>query len=284
MEPTWFRARILKQFGYYLDASWYCGEDCLEKGVIQLLERNSQPREKSFQNLMRIKLGHILLEMGTITKEQLDHAIAEQQRGQDEKIGRLLIALEFVRERDITLALSRQFNLPVITVSNQKINPMVLNMVPIEIIRNSKFFPLEYDSINKRLVLVTFDPSDVSTMINLRSILDCEIAIYLSDESVVRGMIDQYCIGSAELLHDLTIDVRDSEPKRALSELAAKIVLCAQEMKARSLNLRFFNQQVWARFFVDKTPRDLVLHLAASDSSGGKILPMGKCGICSALS
>jgi hypothetical protein len=265
IEPSWFRARILKKTGYYLESSWYCSEACLEKGVLHLLERNSQTRERSFQNLLRIKLGHILMEMGTISKEQLDQAIAEQQKVQDAKIGRLLLALDFVKERDITIALSRQFNLPVINLSSQKINPVVLNMVPVEIIRNSKFFPLEFDNINKRLTLVTFDPSDVSTMINLRSILDCEIAIFLSDESVVRGMIEQYCSCSEEAAHGVIGDASVSESKNGLSELAALIALRAKEMKARSLNLRFFNHKVWTRFFIDKTPQDLILHVAGSD-------------------
>jgi len=259
-EITWFRATVLRQPGFYLESSWYCSTGCLEKGVTQLLEKRSQPREKSFQNLLRLKLGHILMEAGVITKEQLDQAIAEQHRAQEEKLGHHLIALDFVKERDITMALSRQFSLPVITLKSQKISPGVVNMVPFEIVKNSKFFPLEYDALNNRLVLVTYDPSDISTMINLRSMINCEVAIYLGDGSVVREMIDQYCTSSAAARElDLTLPLPQAHN---LSELARLIVKRAQHVNARSLQIRFFNQLVWARFVVDRKSHDLVLSAA----------------------
>jgi len=230
----------------------------LEKGLSQMLDKYSQPKERSFQNLLRLKLGHILMDNGVITKEQLDQAIAEQHRDQEGKLGHYLIALEFVKERDITMALSRQFSLPVITLKSQKINPGVLDIVPVEIVRDSRFFPLEYDALNNRLVLVTCDPSDISTIINLRSMINCEVAIYLSDESVVLEMIDQYCMlatNSRKLEYDLP------QP-RDLGELASLIVRRAQQINARSLRVRLFNQLVWTRFVVEREQHDLVLSAA----------------------
>jgi len=259
-EITWFRATVLRQPGYYLESSWYCSTGCLEKGVTQLLEKRSQPREKSFQNLLRLKLGHILMESGAITKEQLDQAITEQSRAQEEKLGHYLIALDFVKERDITMALSRQFSLPVITLKSQRISPNVVNMVPVQIVKSSKFFPLEYEALNNRLVLVTYDPSDISTMINLRSMINCEVAIYLSDESVVREMIDQFCAAATA--------ARKLEPSlpmphlHNLSDLAPLIVRRAQQVNAGSIQIRFFNQLVWARFLIDRKPHDLVVSAA----------------------
>jgi hypothetical protein len=232
----------------------------LEKGITQLLEKRGQLREKSFQNLLRLKLGHILMEGGVITKEQLDQAIAEQHRVQEEKLGHHLMALDFVKEHDITVALSRQFSLPVITLKSPKINPNVVNMVPVEIVENSKFFPLEYDALNNRLVLVTYDPSDISTMINLRSMINCEVAIYLSDESVVREMIAQYCAAAAAVRKlELALPLRQA---RNLGELAPLIVKRAQQVNARSLQIRFFSQLVWVRFVADRRPHDLVLSAA----------------------
>jgi hypothetical protein len=158
------------------------------------------------------------------------------------------------------MALSRQFSLPVITLKSQKISPGVVNMVPFEIVKNSKFFPLEYDALNNRLVLVTYDPSDISSMINLRSMINCEVAIYLSDGSVVREMIDQYCTSAAAARElDLTLPLPQAHN---LSELAPLIVKRAQQVNARSLQIRFFNQLVWIRFVVDRKSHDLVLSAA----------------------
>jgi hypothetical protein len=144
-QQGWIRSRVLSRPGFYLESEWYCGETCLQQAIVERLKRRKQAREKSFQALLRLKLGHILLENGAITRGQLDKAIETQQKQQpSEKLGSILKTLEFVKERDVTLALSRQYGLPLVNLKNQKISDVVIKMVPLEIVRESTFFPLEY--------------------------------------------------------------------------------------------------------------------------------------------
>lgn len=260
-QPNWIRARFLKQPGYYLESEWYCGEACLCKGVVQRLQRRKQPaREKSFQSLLRLKLGHILLESGTITREQLERAIEVQQEQPQERLGTILKSLEFAKERDITMALSRQYGLPVVNLKNQRISPSVLGMVPLEIVQDSRFFPLDHDSANNSLVLVTHDPGDVTNMINLRSILKSEVTIYLADESVVLEMKNEFCKLAAQQ------KTGEAKPGTHLAEdpteLASFIVNRVKSLNATALNVKYFNELIWARFTVDRKPHDLVVTAA----------------------
>jgi hypothetical protein len=233
------------------------------EGILQRLKKINRTPEKTIQNLMRIKLGYILLESGAVTMDQLEQAMAEQQSHSDIKFGQCLLGLGFIKERDLTVALSRQYGLPVINVNSQRIDPGVLRRIPAAILRNSKFVPLEYDEVNNTLLLVTCDPGDVATIINLRSLLNCEVSIYLSDESVVMERIRQFC----QLTEEANLHVEEiafSRYSGDLKQLASLLVDRAQDLDARSLSLRYFNHLIWVRYVVEDAHLNLVVNTTSA--------------------
>jgi hypothetical protein len=162
-----------------------------------------------------------------------------------------------VNERDIALALSRLFNIPVIKVNSRRISSSVLNIIPVEVVSNHCFFPLEFDHNEKRLVLVTHDPADLSVIVKLRGILSCEVTVYMGEESVVRDMIEQYCRLSALTRTDgqvAHIGLPDSA-----HDVAHWIVRCAKTIHAQSLQVCCLDQFIWTRFFVGQKPFNCIL-------------------------
>ncbi len=259
---SWFRQKLLKKPGYYLEAGWFCSNECLEEGILQRIKKLKRTPEKTVQNLLRIKLGHILLENGIITGEQLEQGMAQQQAHSDIKLGQCLMAMGFVKEREITMAISRQYGLPVIHMNSERIDPAVLKMIPTPILRDAKFIPIEFDEVNNTLLLVTCDPSDISVIINLRSLLNCEASIYLSDESVVLQRIVHFCA----LASKAEIEFREvalPSGKDDAEPIASYLARQCEELGARSLNFRFFDRRVWARFIVENSPADLIINTAS---------------------
>lgn len=260
-QQGWIRSRVLSRPGYYLESEWYCSESCLRQAIVERLKKRTQAREKSFQALLRLKLGHILLENGAISRTQLDKAIETQQKQQPyERLGSILQALNFVKERDVTLALSRQYGLPMVNLKNQKISDAVIKMVPLEIVRESTFFPLEYDSFNNALVLVTYDPADITNMINLRSILKCEVTIYLGDESAVQELKESFCRRAADQVR--SEELMAAEIAEDLPGLASFIVSRAKSLNATTLNVKHFNQLIWTRFTINRQQHDMIVNAA----------------------
>ena len=257
VKMNWFRRYVLKRPGYYLESCWYCSETCLEKGVAGRLEKRGRVRNVVATSRFHLKLEHILLGSGVITREQLNMALAEPVGDPAGGLWHRLIALGLVNERDITLALSRLFNIPVIKVNSRRISSSVLNIIPIEIVANHSFFPLEFDHNEKRLVLVTHDPADLSVIVKLRGILDCEVTTYLSEESVVRGMIAQYCRLSALTKADGQIAHMGS-PNGA-HDIAHWIVRRAKTIHAQSLQVCCLDEFIWTRFLVGQKPFNCVL-------------------------
>jgi hypothetical protein len=272
VQQSWFRERVRKRTGYFMDSNWYCSEDCLQAGILNRLEKSARPRERSNMISHRARFGFFLLQYGVVTKEQLDLAIAEQQKGTsgadrdgEERLGHYLQNMGFIKERDITVALSRQFSLPVINLNSQKANLKVIRMVPPAVIERLKFIPLDYDATSNSLSLVTYDPCNMATMINLRGILDCDLSIFLGDESQVRQLIDQVCAEAKEEDKEGKL-VEDSSSD--LIDISQQIVGRSRHLNAKSLAVGYFNPLVWSRFFGGTELYDQVLEYChRADSS-----------------
>lgn len=274
VQQNWFRERIRKRVGYFMDSSWYCSEDCLQAGILNRLEKSARPREKSTMISHRARFGFFLLQHAVITKDQLDQAIAEQQKGTgcadrdgEERLGHYLQNMGFIKERDITMALSRQFSLPVINLNSQKASQKVIRMVPPAVIERLRFIPLDYDATSNSLSLVTYDPCNMATMINLRGILDCDLSIYLGDESQVRQLIEQVCAEAREENKECGL-VEDSSSD--LIDISKQIVGRSRSLNAKSLAVGYFSPLVWSRFFSGSGLHDQVLEYChRADSPGG---------------
>jgi hypothetical protein len=94
-------------------------------------------------------------------------------------------------------------------------------------------------------------------MINLRGILGWQVAVYLSSESVVRTMIDQYC--------DLSEQSRRAERREPPAntdnprDIACWIAGRARAIGAQSLRIARFGEFTWTRFSVGEDVWNLVL-------------------------
>ena len=68
------------------------------------------------------QLGQILIELGLITPEQLDAALAEHQKT-PKALGRVLIDLGMIKEADLVRALAEQVGLEFVDLNDTQIEP-----------------------------------------------------------------------------------------------------------------------------------------------------------------
>src|SRR5260370_24953285 len=87
------------------------------------------------------RLGDLLVAEGLITDAQLGKALAEQ-KGTTEKLGSILLKLNFIQEEQLIGFLSRQYGIPSITLSQLDIDPDVLRLVPDHTAQKNEVLPL----------------------------------------------------------------------------------------------------------------------------------------------
>src|SRR5574337_296635 len=136
-------------------------------------------------------IGDVLLELGKVSRADLDRAI-EVQRQTGQKLGRMLIDLGTISEEDLRLAYSKLLQIPIWEKKKDDRYPLVENIPKVFLIAN-RVLPL---SLNDGILDVALaDPQDsllvetVSLASNkqIRIFAGCEKDILASLETMYEG-------------------------------------------------------------------------------------------------
>lgn len=133
--------------------------------------------------MVKPKLGDLLLEANLIDEVQLKIALEEQKR-LGTKFGSTLIALHFIDENVLTAFLSKQLDMPCVSLHNIEITPKVLAKIPKEIALKYEVLPIRIDK-NSLYVAMT-DPLDVELIEELEKITSLRVIPMVAPQSSIR--------------------------------------------------------------------------------------------------
>ncbi len=125
----------------------------------------------------RPRLGEFLLARGLISEEQLSRALELQARS-GEKLGRILLALGYVRRKDLYQALSDLWGLPFVLLTEERPDPKLLRRWPLEEALRHRAVPLGFGHDGALRVAVSDAPSPALEAA-LRAHLGAERAAFL---------------------------------------------------------------------------------------------------------
>ena len=147
-------------------------------------------------NTVRIKmkpLGQILKEMGYVTQEQIEIALAVQKLDKTKKIGEILEELAFVSPKEIAEALSKQFGRPYINLLDVQPSEEALKLIDQNLANRLEVMPIRITG--KILFIALLDPSNEETIEQLKKLTGYEIEYYITDrDSFYKAIKTHYLI------------------------------------------------------------------------------------------
>jgi len=138
---------------------------------------------------MHKKLGEMLIEEGIITEDQLNTAL-EEQRKNGNRIGTSLIKLGMAAPQKITELLAKQYHVPPIDLSEQRIDPSILELIPADVAMRYKVVPVSKKGKSLRLAMA--NPQDVFAVDDVRFITGLKVMPGVCAELVIKEYIDQH--------------------------------------------------------------------------------------------
>ena len=87
-------------------------------------------------------IGQMLIDAGLITSEQLDTALKEQKKSGG-LICSVMVRLGFIKEEQYIPILSRQLNIPYVSLRDLKVSSEVLSKVNAKFVSHYKLMPVE---------------------------------------------------------------------------------------------------------------------------------------------
>jgi general secretion pathway protein E/type IV pilus assembly protein PilB len=138
-------------------------------------------------------IGQILIDQGILTEDQLRIALLEQMKSHL-PVGRLLVQLGFVSEATLRDALSEKLGLQSVDLAHIIVDPAALKMLPRELARRYRMFPVALDRQAKKFLVALADTNNIVAVDQLRAHLktDIEIELRLAGDSEIERAIEHY--------------------------------------------------------------------------------------------
>lgn len=208
-------------------------------------------------------IGEALLEIGKVNRADLDRAL-EVQRQTKQKLGRILIDLGTVSEEDLRLAYSRLLQIPIWEKKKDDRLPLLENIPKVFLIAN-RVLPL---SLNDGVLNIALaDPHDAllaetiasATSKEVRIFAGCEKDILASLETMYEGEVkeeDDEATSSIEVTEDVE-HLRDMASEAPVIRLVNSILTKAIEIGASDVHLELFERNTRLRYRTDGVLQEL---------------------------
>ena len=235
-------------------------------------------------------LGQVLMEMGKITQEQLDEAVAiKQQKGG--AIGVVLVDLGHCEKADVAAALAIQAGMRRVFLDEMEVPPEVIEKMDSTTARSYSVIPIEYDA--GKLTVAMADPNNFRALDELHMLLGCEVQAAVADPAAVVRALDKYYAHAesveaviseldttAEWIaeHEESIDLEDirtmseSQPVKKLLNL---VLLQAIRDSASDIHFEPFEDEFKMRYRIDGVLYEMVpppRHIALAVASRIKVM------------
>ncbi|MCS7025533.1 MAG: ATPase, T2SS/T4P/T4SS family [Bryobacteraceae bacterium] len=203
-----------------------------------------------------MRLGEMLIERRLITPDELERAL-ELQKERGEKLGKILVDLGFVSQKDVLSTLAEQLRLPLVTVDGPPfVSPETEALAP-RFLRQFRALPVGMQDSSLRLAMA--DPLDVETIRVVESVTGLRVIPLLAPEQEIVDAIDKY-LGErtrAEVDVDTPVPdddlehLRDMASEAPVIRLVNALIAQAVEKRASDIHIEPFEKEFRIRFRID---------------------------------
>lgn len=200
------------------------------------------------------KIGHILIDRGHITPEQLKDALDEQKMTL-EKIGKILIRKGWITEEEFNEALGVQIGFKIFDLANHIIAPEAISLIPRDVALKYKVIPVLKE--NNILTVAMEDPNNVLIIDELQRITGHTIEAVFSNEFTIRKAHDQYYGGGAiqkiidSIDKNSIKDAEDIEEMAPIIQIANLIIDEAVKQGASDIHIEPEEKILCVRYRID---------------------------------
>lgn len=177
--------------------------------------------KQPLQSHRKRRLGEILRDAGLINDLQLNAALSEQRKWGG-KLGRTLVEMGFVDEQSMTVALSRQLQIPLVDLDNHPVAPDAVQFLRVDIAERYGVFPVAGDRQARTVTIATSDPTNVEQLQELAFHTGLRVQLAVATGSSIDRALRRYYYGENVVASDAATPRKLglSEPEYDADELS----------------------------------------------------------------
>ncbi|HBE44205.1 MAG TPA: type II secretion system protein GspE [Deltaproteobacteria bacterium] len=163
---------------------------------------------------IRKRLGEILLEAKKLREEDLSKALNEQKK-YGEKLGKVIVRLGLLSEKEIIDTISRQLGIPIVNIDDIEIPKDVIQLFNVDIAKNYMVIPFEKRFNVLRIAMV--DPLDIDAMDEIARIVKMETEPCIITEGQLKRALEKY-YGIKTIVEETLEKIKDMEEVTLIKE------------------------------------------------------------------
>lgn len=217
-----------------------------------------------FRHMPDVFLGEMLVYDKLINEKQLHDALAQQKKLVGKHLGQLLIEMGLVTPEQVNIALARKLAIPYVKLQDFEMQPDVLSRIPGDIIMQYNVVPL--GEINGKLVVAMENPLDYRIVEALRFNTKVTIEPVMASAHDITATLNRYYsrYEENEAIEDFNVDVitpvvtvaedKNAEAqaqKAPIVRLLNAIILQAVMRNASDINIRPEKDKVNVHYRID---------------------------------
>jgi len=208
-----------------------------------------------------IRIGELLVELGHLSKEDLEAAFRiQQEREKGLRFGEILIKYNFIDEKLFNRTLSIQLGYPLVDVNMSLVDRKLAGRVPVKTLMEHQFIPLK--SSEKEALVAFVDPLDKESLEIAAHYFGGRVTPAISEKSAISDTIKLL----ANLFAGKTIDV---DSKTVVGIVNAMIIDAIKE-KCSDIHIEPMSDRLHIRFREDGVlnhykdlPKNIILPLTS---------------------
>ena len=174
--------------------------------------RTPRPRKMPpIEQLRGRQLGRILIKMGKLRRSQVLEAldIQKERRG---PIGAILVELGYITEDDLNFALAAQSGMEAVDLNKVDVPPEVLGIMSSQMAQTYRVIPFDLGADGKVLSLAIDNPDNFRATDDLQTLLSYRIKPFLANPTDMQNALDRfYPEGEQESIAGLIGELSDDE-------------------------------------------------------------------------
>jgi general secretion pathway protein E len=205
-----------------------------------------------------MRLGEILIERRLITQDDLARALELQKERSGDKIGKILVDLGFVAQRDVLTALSDQLEIPVLAIEGPPAASPEIETLSPKFLRQFKCLPIALH--DHTVTLAMADPLDFETRATVSSCTGLMVEPGIAGEQEILDAIDRYYTQAKSNETELAAAPGDTEDLEHLRDMASEapvirlvnaMIAQAVEKRASDIHIEPFEKEFRIRYRID---------------------------------
>jgi general secretion pathway protein E len=204
-----------------------------------------------------MRLGEMLMARGLLSQDDLDRAL-ELQKERGEKIGKVLVDLGFVAQREVLNALAEQLSVPLVALQDRPAASPETEALSPRFLRQFRCIPVALYDHTVRLAMA--DPLDFETISAVRACTGLKVEPALAPEQEILEAINRYYGETGKTEADFADDAAAFEDLEHLRDMASEapvirmvnaIIAQAVEKRASDIHIEPFEKEFRVRFRID---------------------------------